>query len=135
MDHGVYYPAKSGCVGSKKNNTLIQYQKWKPFMYVHVKKSRYAVSVVIGLMTIALVWSMIMANLTLGIPNEPSIPTYHALSSFVQRFCGNSSCINELGIYPNVVLIRHNKTDVPKECQKIQKGVVKCYLGSSFMGH
>ena len=119
----------------KNNNEVIQYQQWKPYVYVHVNKSRYAVSVVVGLITIALVWSVIVANITLAIPNEPRVPSYHTLRTFVQRFCETSSCINELGIYPNVVLIRHNKTNVPSGCQKIQKGVVKCYLDSSFMGH
>ena len=119
----------------KKNNKVIQYQQWKPYVYVHVNKSRYAVSVVVGFITIALAWSMVMASLTLRIPHEPKIPSYHDLSTFVQRFCGTLSCINELGIYPDVVLIRHNKIDGLSGCQKIQKGVVKCYLGSSFMGH
>jgi hypothetical protein len=119
----------------KKNNGLVQYLRWKPYLYVHRNKSRYAVSVVVGLAAIALAWVMITANLTLGIPHDPKIPSYQALTTFVQRVCGNSSCINELGIYPNVVLIRHNKTDGPIGCQKIQKGVVKCYLGSSSMGH
>ena len=119
----------------KKHNGFVQYVRWKPYLYVHGNKSRYAVSVVVGLATIALAWAMITTHLTLGIPREPEIPSYQALSTFVQRFCGQSSCINELGIYPNVVLIRHNQTDVPSGCQQMQKGVMKCYLGSSSMGH
>ena len=113
---------------------FIEYRSWKRFVYVHVKKERYVVSLMIGLMVTSFFWVLIFANFKFSIRNDPTLPSYQFVSVWVRNFCGNQPCISELGIYPNLLLIRHHKTSDPPGCNRIQKGVVKCFIESSSMG-
>lgn len=106
----------------------VTYFQWKRYIYIHSSKQYYAISVVVGLMVASFLWCVIVLNIQLPTLSSTTIPSNHYIKQWIRNACGNSYCVKELGVYPNVFFIRSTKNITIKGCDKLQKGVVKCVI-------
>ena len=103
------------------------YQQQHPFLYVHLDKKKYVVSVCIGLMISVIIWMIVTLNLTMPDHIEHYPLSEQNIMLWIKKKCKQSNCMHRLGIFPGSVMVEvMPKVQMPNECASIRKGVGLC---------